>query len=294
MKKIIKVFLMLFVLTLSLAFSINASADTGPKPYITIEIEGNTKGMYMTLLSYDDYRGPWRAYKEDYENYKHYKDNELIAHQNFIEYEDGDGFYYIQYVESIEDNKFNWGYYPPDKFKILIYDLDNDSFITDNKIYQKDEFGTVFKLTLNDTNFSVKKLNTFIDDLLGFFVRLVICLAIEIVIALIFGFRRLELIPILIVNLITQILFNILLTSYIYFNGFQIMMLIPIYIFSEFLILFFEIMGNSFGIRYVDNKYGYEMKTGFRIILYTIVANIVSLIGGFIIITLFNNINFYI
>ena len=46
--------------------------------------------------------------------------------------------------------------------------------------------------------------------------------------------------------------------------------------------------------RYVDNKYGYEMKTGFRIILYTIVANIVSLIGGFIIITLFNNINFYI
>ena len=247
---------------LTFTFGINASADTGPKPSVNIEIEGNTKGMYMTLLSKKNYFGPWHAHEDGsdyYDNY--YKDNELIAHKKFIEYEDKDGFNYFQFIDSIEDNKFKWGYYPPDSFKILIYNVDTDKFITNDIVYQRNEFTTVFRLTLDETSFTINKLNTFMDDLIGFFVRLVICIAIEIIIALFFGFKGKELIPILIVNLVTQILLNVILTAFIYFNGFQYFVIIPLYILFEFLILMIEFSANAVGIRMVETKNNLPLKT---------------------------------
>lgn len=279
---------------LSFTIGVNASADTGPKPSVNIQVEGNTKGMYMTLLSKKESYGPWHTHDKNdyYDNY--YKDDELIAHKKVVEYEDKDGFYYWQFIDSIEDNKFNWGYYPPDSFKILIYNVDTDKFITNDEIYQRNEFTTVFRLTLDETSFTINQLNTFMDDLIGFFVRLVICIAIEIIIALFFGFKGKELIPILIVNLITQVLLNVILTAYIYYNGFQLLMIIPLYILFEFLILMIEFSANAIGIRMVDTRNGLPLKSGGRIALYTLVANLVSLIGGFVIITIFENINIYI
>lgn len=292
MKKSIKVVLMLFVLILSLAFSVNTSADTGPKPYVDITINGNTDGMYMTLLSNVKRHGPWTTVDE---NKEEFTGDLKLVNEKFVNYEDKDGFYYQQFIDDITDHKFKWGYYPPDTFKILIYDTINDKFITDDVIYQKAEFGSVYTLTLNENkdalvseSFSVVKNNNIGREILTFFVRLAICLTIELVLALLFGFRKLELIPILIINIITQVAFNLFLTLYIYFNGFQLLLIIPAYIFGEVLILVAESISNVHFINLVDNKCGIEAKSSGKIILYTLVANLASLVLGYIILMFFH------
>ena len=307
MKKFIKLFLMLFVLTLSLAFSVNTSADTGPKPYVDITINGNTDGMYMTLLSSVKRHGPWATVDE---NKKEFTGDLELINEKFVNYEDKDGFYYQQFIDDITDHKFKWGYYPPNTFKILIYDTINDKFITDDVIYHKNEFGSVYTLTLTKeninvnkepgvtepkteinefkTSFTVEKNNSVGREILTFFVRLAICLTIEILLALLFGFRKLELIPILIVNLVTQIAFNLFLTIYIYFNGFQLLLIIPAYIFFELLIFASESISNTYFIKLVDNKCGIETKKPGMIILYTLVANFASLVLGYMILMFFH------
>jgi hypothetical protein len=303
MKKFIKLFLMIFVMIISFTFSINTSADTGPKPYVEITINGDTKGMYMTLLSDTYRRGPHHVYDEEYYNYT--QEDDLIG-LKFIEYKDKDYFHYLQTYSDISNNKYRWGYYPPTKFKILIYDSINDKFITDDVIYIKEEFGSIYTLTLSDTinvvkepgvdrpaedvnnSFVVEKNSTIGRGILAFFTRLIICLAIELLLALLFGFRKLELIPILIVNIVTQVLFNLFLTIYIYFNGFQLLLIIPAYIFFELLIFVSESISNTYFIKLVDKKTDIEIKSSERIVLYTLVANIASLVLGFIIISFFH------
>ena len=299
MKKGIKIFLMIFVMIISFTFSINTSADTGPKPYVDITINGDTTGMYMTLLSSVKRHGPWTIVDENEREFT--GDLELI-NEKFVNYEDKDGFYYQQFIDDITDHKFKWGYYPPNTFKILIYDTINDKFITDDVIYHKNEFGSVYTLTLtnenmnvnkepiNDfkTSFTVEKNNSVGREILTFFVRLAICLTIEILLALLFGFRKLELIPILIANLVTQIAFNLFLTIYIYFNGFQLLLIIPAYIFFELLIFASESISNTYFIKLVDKKTDIEIKSSARIVLYTLVANIASLVLGYIILMFFH------
>ncbi len=297
MKKFLKLFLMLMVMVLSFTIGTNASADTGPKPYVEITIEGKTDGMFMTLLSDDSNIGPYSVYNGTNEHYKYLEktDSKYIAHQKFIEYNDKDNYYYIQYLNSIDNNEFKWSYMPPNKFKILIYDSINDSFITDDVIYEKNEFASIYTLTLNETSFTVDKVNQGVGNhILGFFIRLIICLSIELLIALAFGFRKLELIPILIVNVITQIALNIILALDIYHNGFDMLSILAhAYIPMELAILVIEFLSYFF----IFNKYTFkrEIKINpIRILLYTLTANIISFFGGFAIVSILQNMGLYV
>ncbi len=284
---------MVFTFTIGL----NASADTGPKPYINITIEGKTDGMYMTLLSYRDSTGPFSVYEEDNDHYDDLAKTDpiYIAHHKFIEYKDSDNYYYIQYLKSIENNEFKWGYMPPNKFKILIYDSANDSFITNNSIYEKNEFASIYTLTLNETSFTVEKINQGVGNhVLGFFIRLIICLSIEILLALAFGFKKLELIPILIVNVITQVALNVVLAIDIYNNGFNMLSILThSYIPMEIAILAIEFLSYFF----IFKKFKFQRENSInpiRILLYTITANLVSFVGGFVIISILENMGLYI
>ena len=321
MKKYIKFFILIFTLVLTFSISVNTHADMGPKPYIEITIVGDTKNLYMTLLSSVSHKGPWSVYDESYSRYQEDEDNitdpsladnpQKKANLAFRNYEDKDGFFYLEYCSSIENNKYKWGYYPPEVFKILIYNVETETFITDDKIYQKNEFGSVYTLTLSENmyvkkeapvdapvedepvqdvnnSFVVEKNNSIGRELLTFTTRLIICLAIELLIALLFGFRKLELLPILITNIVTQVAFNLFLTIYIYFNGFQLLLIIPAYIFSELLIFAFEALTNTYFIKFVDNKRNMEIKSSKRIILYTFLANAASLVLGYVILLFFH------
>ncbi len=294
MKKFLKLLIVTIIALLSFSFiNVKTSADTGPKPYVSVSIEGDTKGMYMTLLSKKESTGPFSTRN------KHGYTEEDEVYTKFLRYEDKDGFFYLNYHQSIENGTYKWGYYPPYTFKFLIYDSINDKFITDDVIYERYAFGSTYKIVLNDNITSGEDITNSVanrpltvyqqkqikNEIINFFIRLIICLSIEIAVALLFKFKKLELVIILIVNLVTQIILNVLLSVYIYYNGYQVFNVIFIYVISELLVLFIEFVAYNKLIYLIDTKKDYPIKSIKRILLYTVVANVASLVLGFVILT---------
>lgn len=306
MKKYFKLFIIIFIAIISFSFiNVKTSADTGPKPYVSVTINGDTTGMYMTLLSAQSQSGPFRS-DDNYAGL----DNEINS--KFRGYEDKDYFCYLNYYSSIEGGSYKWGYYPPYTFKFLIYDSVNDRFITDDVINERYAFASTYIITLNndiltaskdypnsvaeeprvvsptttgEAPFDVKKDESLFAPIMNFFVRLIICLAIEIGVALLFKFRKLELVVILLANLVTQIALNVFLSIYIFNHGYQPIMVILTYMFSEIAILLIECIAYLIFIKLLDRKRGYAEKSILRIILYTLTANVASLALGFVILT---------
>lgn len=283
MKKILKMLIAIFVVLLTISLSsVLINADTGPKPYVRIKIEGKCDGYYMTLLSKSEYSGPHSSDPEHQGNI----DNIDLK---FASYVDSDNFYYLYNYADIKDGAYKWGYYPPKVFKILIYDSIKDQFITNNEIYERTKFATELTLTLNEDSFStnpfiVKQSNNYtFRVILGFIVRLFICLLIELVIALAFKFKNKQLILIAATNVLTQIVLNVTLSSIIYKYGFNLMAIIPAYIIIEILIFVVEFLIYIFLINRLEKDNTKKVST---IIKYTFLANISSLVLGFVILTL--------
>lgn len=284
MKKYFKILLMILIALISIiGVRISASADTGPKPYVKINIEGDTNGMYMTLLSKTEYSGPWS--KEH--PYGKVINEEVDA--KFAAYMDKDNYYYLHFINDISGKSFNWGYHPPISFKILIYDSINDKFITDDIIYNRYAFASVYKLVLKTDEATLTKTPIVTEqysvwpEIGNFFIRLTICLAIEILLALLFGFRRMEILLILGVNVATQIILNIILSIFVHFNGVNILALIPFYVLSEILVLLIESCLYLACIDKIDTRFNYRPKNPAIIVIYTFLANILSLGLGFVI-----------
>ena len=87
----------------------------------------------MTLLSKEASSGPFGVYENDEET-DHFN-NEFGPDEvwkAFINYQDKDGFYFISYFQECTDT-FQWNYYPPNEFKVLIYFPESQSFITSSK-----------------------------------------------------------------------------------------------------------------------------------------------------------------
>lgn len=278
--KVLIIFIALF--TLVIFSNSTVFADTGPKPYVKIEIEGNVNGYYMTLLSKNDYYGPYSS-EEAYNIEDDYID------MKFSSYVDGNGYYYLHYYKDISDKEFNWNYYPPSPFKILIYDSINDRFITDNKIYERTSFSTVLKIVMNEdsllTNpFTVAKSNNYIGSvILGFVIRVCVCLIIEIIVAVLFRFKQKQLLVVAIANLFTQIILNLVLGIIIYKSGLNMLLIVPVYVLLEILIVIVEWLIYSLLINRV-NKENY--KSIGILLVYSIVANILSLGLGFLVLSL--------
>ena len=276
MKRFIKsLAVVLAFITTFISVGISVSADTGPKSYVDVTIVGESSGMYMTLLSKESVCGPWSNKQ------KFYEDEDTTIHQKFFSYNDKDGYYYLKYYKDVSNKSFRWSYMPPDTFKILIYDSNNDTFITDDVVYNCYAFESIYTLTLTDASFTVTSDSHIGRAVLNFIIRLTICLAIEMAFAVIFRFKRMEYIVILLVNSGTQIILNVLLTLFIYYDGYQLMALIPFYILSEILVLLIESILYLIFISKVDNKYGYRLMNPAIITIYTFVANVVSLGLGF-------------
>lgn len=283
MKKILKIFIFIFIFLLSfMLVNTHTNADTGPKPYVRIEIEGKCDGYFMTLLSKTDSTGPHSANSE-------YQSNVDNIDLKFASYVDSDNFYYLYTYQDIKDGNYRWGYYPPKEFKILIYDSINDRFITNNEIYERTKFATELSLTLNEDSFStnpfiVKESNKYtFRVILGFFARLCICLLIELVIALFFKFQHYQLLLITITNVVTQVLLNIALGVFIYNHGLNMWGIIPIYVFSEILIVIIEAVIYCLLINKVDKD---NIKPKLLIIGYTLFANVSSLVLGFMLLNI--------
>ena len=277
--------MMLIVIALGLVLlpNIKLNADTGPKSYVRIEIVGETKGYYLTLLGGSAAWGPHSGGREADE-----------IDLKFKEYSEHDDFDYWNSYSSIEDHEYTWGYYPPDTFKILIYDSINDRFITDNVVYYRTSFATELKLTLSDdldsdTPFDVtnnapftvtKSANYLFRVILGFVLRLTLCISIELGMAFLFKFKEKQYLVVIGANLFTQIVLNLCLALMIYQHGFQVFMVYPLYIITEFLIIFIEWLIYGLTLNKVNRFNNIPIYKSF---LYSLAANVSSFALGFII-----------
>ena len=219
-----KVLSLLICLILVLNLPVTAKADIGPKPSVRITFTG-IKGetYYGTLLSERRSTGPATAW-DGYEEYRDWKpESEKPIWEKFIAYEDTDGYYFLQeWWDCSETNQLNWTYYPPTPFKILLYFPETDSFYVSD-IYERYAFDSYFSVDLSEyatSPITARQSYDYTWEVISLVARIVLTIALELAIALLFGYREKKALGFLaIVNVITQVVLNVALNIINYRSG---------------------------------------------------------------------------
>ena len=265
-----------------------AYGDIGPKPSVIVNFEGlEGETYYVTLLSETSSTGPYsavgrfegdRRYSKDEEDYEIWK--------KFVDYQDEDGYYFLQYYrDCTETQEFKWTYHPPQKFKILIYFPELDSFAVSG-VYERYAFASYYKVDASSMELMplsafegviAEKNYNFTKEIISLFLRIIATIAIEILVALLFGYRaRKQLRIILITNIATQTILNIILNTVNYYYGGLAFLLS--YILAE--IIVFIIEASVYSILLTKDSTGKLSKKGYAV-LYALIANAVSFYLGF-------------
>ena len=136
-----------------LLFPIDASADTGPKPSIVIQFKNMGDELcYGTLLSKDKTTGPYSAWDGSEKDMPDAVYTDMDIWRAFVDYEDADGYYFLQKTfPCSEDKAIEWTYLPPSPFKILLYYPGTNTFISSG-IYEKYAFDSYFSVDMNGIN----------------------------------------------------------------------------------------------------------------------------------------------
>lgn len=191
-----------------------AAADTGPKPSITVTPEGfGETACYLTLLSQTETTGPWskqESFAASKDSYGNPEADEAVW-TAFNDYEDADGFYFLGcYGEVTGGQMFCWSYYPPDTFKVLAYFPDSGTFAV-GPATEREEFSARYTVSPSETGETllIEKARNQEAENKSFVGRLVLTLALELAVAVVFAFRaKRQIITIVCMNLITQVGLN--------------------------------------------------------------------------------------
>ena len=299
MKKTVTLLLVLLCAVMVLAVPVRA--DTGPKASVHIQFENMGDALcYGTLLSQKPSTGPasvWNGEEEDArhsgnENYRQaYLDYEIW--KAFVEYEDPDGYYFLQESWEVSlTEAIHWTYYPPSSFKILLYYPESGTFVSSG-IYEKYAFDTYYTVDMDgveigsvvyDTQLSTDeriqayRSYNYTVELLSLAARILITIAIEMLVGLIFGFRRKKQVLLLLgVNTVTQVLLNTALNVINYCSG-QLAFVIA-YVLLEILVFVLEAVLYCIWMRRVSEK----PRRWWFYALYALVANALSFSGGLVI-----------
>ncbi len=300
--KRVKQLLCVMLLLILIVTPMSVSADIGPKPSVKVEFVGlEEEEYYVTLLSEYESTGPWSVN----DSYYDYMGDEAVF-QKFAEYEDVDGYYFISYMEECsEDDIFEWNYYPPQKFKILIYLPQYDKFIIDEQICERYAFDSYFTVDVSDGNSTVSIDKTeneegtsseeytineeslenfeleieetydFSMEIVSLIVRIVLTIVVELLIALFFYRRDTKAITVIVLaNMATQIVLNILLNVINYNSGHYAFVFhyiwMEIVVFVVEAIIYTKMIGR-------ENK---ETGKKYHPWAYAVVANLISVIVG--------------
>ena len=281
------------VLIMVLMFSImpaTAYADIGPKPSVLIDFRGlDGEIYYVTLLSEIKSTGPHSVLGDHPNNQRYHSgDEDYEIWEKFVSYKDEDGYYFLQFfMECTETSQFKWGYYPPPKFKILLYFPEYDQFAVSHEPYERYAFDSYYSVDVegleiqsviqNDHIKAVKNYD-YRWELISLMARITGTVAIEVLIAFFFGFRsKKQLLRIGFVNVLTQSILNILLNITNYKHGSW--MFVVGYIWMEILVLLIEIVAYSILLKNIDAK----MQIKRSIPIYAMIANGASFGIGLII-----------
>ena len=197
-----------------------AFADMGPKPSVRIGIEGldPDEPCWGTLLSEEASTGPSRAY--DGENARVGEAGEDVW-RAFVDYEDPDGYYFLQELwPCSEDGQLWWTYYPPEEFKLLLYFPETGEFVSSGKCSAY-AFTSWFDARLSGGELALSKSYDYSGAIVNFAVRCALTVALECAAAY-FLFRlrtpgRLK--AVAAVNVITQLALNLVVNIIAYFAG---------------------------------------------------------------------------
>lgn len=274
-----KVLSLLICLILVLNLPVTAKADIGPKPSVRITFTG-IKGetYYGTLLSERRSTGPATAW-DGYEEYRDWKpESENSIWEKFIAYEDTDGYYFLQeWWDCSETNQLNWTYYPPTPFKILLYFPETDSFYVSD-IYERYAFDRYFSVDLSEYSTSpitARQSYDYTWEVISLVARIVLTIALELAIALLFGYREKKALGFLaIVNVITQVVLNVALNIINYRSG--SMGFTFAFICMEILVFAIE----AITYKAVLHRYSEKEKVNRRGVTYALVANTASFAIG--------------
>mgnify|MGYP005780438369 CR=1 FL=1 len=284
-----------------MSFSVTANADMGPKPSVHILFENMGDELcYGTLLSSSKSSGPACVWDGVDENAQHneneefyYADFDYETWKAFVEYEDADGYYFLQEGWTVSETKeIAWTYYPPYSFKILLYYPETKTFAVSG-IYERYAFDTYYTVDMdgvnigsveyNDSMSTDERINAYRSYLYGqeflsLAARIVITIVLEMVIALFFGFRKKkQLLVLALVNVITQVILNVLLNFVNY--EFGPFMFVLFYIIFEIIVFAIEAVLYCTILKRVSEN----PKKNWYYTLYALVANAVSFGAGFII-----------
>lgn len=273
-----------------------AHADTGPKPSVRVSFTGlGDRLCYATLLSEHASTGPSSAYDGNPDHAYHKGTADWCALDEatwraFVDYADPDGYYFLQEGWLVTDSDgLAWTYYPPNPFKILLYFPDTGEFLS-SEILERYAFHSYFDAAVNTDTLSTSKDQASSDaasaavkvqrnydytaEVVSLLVRISITLAVELVLALLFGLRKKQQFrTIAVVNVITQVLLNVFLFFVNYRSGY--MAFVFYYVILELAVFGLEAFLFCRLLRRNASK-----PTIPRIVLYALCANAASFIIG--------------
>ena len=280
-------FCMIFAVT---ALPITAKADSGPKPSVRIQFKNMGDDLcYGTLLSKEKCTGPARVWDGTARNEQLY-DLDRSIWKAFVDYKDPDGYYFLQRGWTVsETGEIAWTYYPPGNFKILLYYPETKTFVSSG-IYERYAFDTYYTVDMegvrigsveyNEDLSTNERINAYRSynyrkELLSLAVRILLTIAIEMAVALLFGFLQKKQLKILaLVNITTQLLLNLLL-NIIHYNAGPLIFIIS-YVFFEVIVFALEA-----GLYCKLLKKVSEKEENWYYILYSFVANSASFWVGY-------------
>ena len=274
-RKLLTIFV---VLTLLLSLSVSVYADMGPKPSVRISFEHLPKcQVYGTLLSEYDHYGPHHSpdwsWQEGYHSDR-YGDDPIW--QAFAAYKDADGFYFLQEWWDCSQRPLEWTYYAPDPFKVLLYFPDTGEYLV-SAIHERYAFDSHYTAQAQAGGLVLRKSYQWGGELFGLLARMALTLAVELVVALLFGYGDKEALLLFVkINLLTQLALNLMLNLYAYFNGLSPFLFIPLYGLLEILVIAAETRLYN---HYLPLVTGREQTRG-KALGYAMTANILSFVLG--------------
>ena len=278
--------LIIVFLCMVMLFPIGVNADTGPKPSVRIKFENiGDELCYGTLLAKEESTGPASAWDGKEENiYLSFVDRDIW--EAFVNYEDSDGYYFLQWAWIVNDTKeLAWTYYPPNEFKVLLYYPETNTFMVSD-VRKRYAFDTYYTVDMDgieigsikyDENLSSNqrleafKSYEFKNEVKALGCRMLITVVVEVLIGLLFKFRNKELLYILFINVITQIILNVLLNIYTGFGYY--------FVYLSLELLAFVIEAIFYCLMFKKKKW--------HCVLYSVVANVSSFVIGLYLANLF-------
>ncbi len=269
-----------------------AYADAGPKASVNIRFKNMGDELcYGTLLSDSDDLGDYVAWDGTEESAFHkgtHPDYPLDydTWKVFAEYKDSDGYYFLQEVWEVSETKeIDWFSSPPERFKILLYYPETETFLV-SEIYDRYAFHSYYTINMADVEITsgesvlptAHRFYRYGIEFVALLARIIITILFEMSIAQLFGFTQKQQFKLLaIVNIVTQIILNILLNAVNYKLGGLFFYLG--YILLEFLVFIIEAIVYCRLLKKMSDP----PRGNLFYIFYAFVANAVSFYAGILI-----------